>query len=54
MGWLRSLNDGFHPPQFVQHLASDGGVLVAELIANAADRTTSPLAKTRIDQLKKR
>jgi predicted transcriptional regulator len=34
---LRSLNDGFQPPQFFQHLASDGS-LVAAFTDDVADR----------------
>lgn len=37
---LRSLNDGFQPPQFFQHLDSDGA-LVCAFTEDSADRTAT-------------
>lgn len=39
---LRSLNDGFQPPQFFAHLASDGA-LVSALSEVATTHTSTPL-----------
>jgi predicted transcriptional regulator len=42
---LRSLDDGFQPPQFFQHLASDGA-LVSAFADDAAARTAARPRKT--------
>lgn len=42
---LRSLNDGFQPPQFFHHLASDG-VLLSALCEAATARGTALMRKT--------
>jgi predicted transcriptional regulator len=41
---LRSLNDGFQPPQFFQHLASDGA-LVSAFTDDAAARAAARLRR---------
>jgi predicted transcriptional regulator len=40
---LRSLNDGFHPPQFFAHLANDGALISALSEGTKAHAATLPL-----------
>jgi predicted transcriptional regulator len=46
---LRTLNKGFHPPQFFQHLANDGA-LVTEFSGNVSARAPAPRSTARRQQ----
>ena len=47
---LRSLNGGFQPPQFFQHLASDGALVLA-FTDDDASRSADPAWRTRGQQM---